>query len=138
LTPVRELPVESLRITLDNGDLTPLVGHPHLASLDLTTPVPADLTPLRTVPHLRGLDLSGADVPDLTVLADLADLRYLSLTGRQWDTLLNEGKVSPTLIAARLADEDSTLDDALAWAGRLGLNTENALRVAGTLKTVGG
>ncbi|MFF4348156.1 SMI1/KNR4 family protein [Streptomyces sp. NPDC001530] len=138
LTPVRELPVESLRVTLDHGDLTPLAGHPHLASLDLTTTVPVDLTPLRTVPHLRGLDLSGADVPDPTVLAELADLRYLSLTPRQWTTLLNEGRVPPALTAARLADADATLDDALAWAARLGLNTENALRVIGTLKTVGG
>ncbi|UGY94099.1 SMI1/KNR4 family protein [Streptomyces gobiensis] len=138
LTPVRELPVESLRITLDDGNLTPLAGHPHLASLDLTTTVPADLTPLRTVPHLRGLDLSGADVPDPTVLADLTDLRYLSLTGRQWTTLLNDGKVPPTLAAARLADPDATLDDALAWAARLGLNTENALRVTGILKSIGG
>jgi hypothetical protein len=137
LTPVRELPVESLRVTLDNGNLTPLAGHPHLASLDLTTTVPADLTSLRTVPGLRGLDLSGAYVPDLTVLANLTGLCYLSLTGRQWTTLLNEDKVPPNLVAARLADEDSTLDDALAWAGRLGLNTENAFRVTGTLKTVG-
>jgi cell wall assembly regulator SMI1 len=138
LTPVRELPVESLRITLDHGDLTALAGHPHLASLDLTTTAPADLTPLRTVPHLRGLDLSRADVPDPTVLADLTDLRYLSLTGRQWTTLLDEGTVPSTLTAARLADADATLDDALAWAARLGLNTENTLRFTGTLKTVSG
>ncbi|AVH58068.1 MULTISPECIES: SMI1/KNR4 family protein [Streptomyces] len=138
LTPVRELPVESLRVTLDNGDLTPLSGHPHLTSLDLTTTVPADLTPLRAVPHLRGLDLSGAEVPDPSVLADLTDLRYLSLTGRQWATLLDEGGVPPTVAAARLAEADATLDDALAWAARLGLTTDNALRVTGTLKTTGG
>ncbi|MEU9290832.1 hypothetical protein AB0D57_40930 [Streptomyces sp. NPDC048275] len=135
LTPLRDLPVESLRITLDNGNLTPLTAHPHLASLDLTTTAPADLTPLRTVPHLRGLDLSGADVPDPTVLADL---RYLSLTARQWTTLLNEGTVPPTLTAARLADADATLDDALAWAAGLGLDTESTLRLTGTLKTAGG
>ncbi|MFI1398969.1 SMI1/KNR4 family protein [Streptomyces sp. NPDC020681] len=134
LTPVRELPVESLRITLDDGNLTALAGHRHLASLDLTTTAPTDLAPLRTVPHLHGLDLSGADVPDPTVLAELTGLRYLSLTGGQWTTLLNEGTVPSTVTAARLADEDSSLDDALAWAARLGLNTENALRVTGTLK----
>src|SRR5207302_334915 len=121
-----------------DGDLTLLTGHSHLASLDLTTTVPADLTPLRTVPHLRGLDLSGADVCDLTVLADLRNLRYLSLTGRQWTTLLNEGRVPPALAAARLADEDSSLDGALAWAARLGLDTDDALRFTGTVKTGGG
>ncbi|MFF2406258.1 SMI1/KNR4 family protein [Streptomyces sp. NPDC058092] len=138
LRPVRELPVESLRITLDGGDLTPLEGHPHLASLGLTTTVPADLAPLRTIPHLRGLNLSGADVADPTVLADLTGLRYLSLTGRQWTTLLTEGQMPPALTAAHLADTDATLDEALAWAARLGLTTENALRVTGTLKAVDG
>lgn len=39
--------------------------------------------------------------------------------------------------AARLADADATLDDALAWAARLGLDTANALRITGTLKTAG-
>lgn len=138
LTPVSELPVESLRVTLDGGDLTPLRGHAHLASLDLTTTAPADLTPLHTVPHLRGLDLSGADIPDPAVLAGLTGLRYLSLTGRQWTALLNEGHAPPALAAARLADAEASLDDALAWAARLGLDTENALRVTGTLKTAGG
>ncbi|MFC9909788.1 SMI1/KNR4 family protein [Streptomyces sp. NPDC127197] len=138
LSPVRELPVESLRVTLTTGDLAPLEAHPHLTSLDLTTTGPADIIPLRTVPHLRGLDLSGADVPDLPVLADLPDLRYLSLTARQWTTLLNEAKVPPTLTAAHLAEANATLDDALAWAARLGLDTDNALRLSGTLKTVDG
>lgn len=138
LTPVRDLPVESLRVTLANGDLTPLAGHPHLSSLDLTTTVPTDPAPLRTAPHLRGLDLSQADVPDPTVLADLTDLRYLALTGRQWAALLDAGVRPPTLAAARLADADATFDDALAWAARLGLDTGNALRVTGTLKTTDG
>ncbi|MEX2980960.1 SMI1/KNR4 family protein [Streptomyces sp. C36] len=138
LTPVRDLPVESLRVTLDAGDLTPLAGHPHLASLDLTTTATADLTPLRTIPHLRGLDLSRADVLEPAVLADLTELRYLSLTGRQWTALLDKGGVPPALTAACLADADATLDDALAWAARLGLDTEHALRTTGTLKTVDG
>ncbi|WP_031486929.1 SMI1/KNR4 family protein [Streptomyces bicolor] len=132
LTPVRELPVESLRVTVAEGDLTPLEAHPHLTSLDLTTTAPADITPLRTVPHLRGIDLSGAQVPNLAVLADLPDLRYLSLTARQWNALLDEAKVPPALTAARLADADATFDEALAWAARLGLDgTENAVRVTG-------
>ncbi|MFI2078122.1 hypothetical protein [Streptomyces triculaminicus] len=44
----------------------------------------------------------------------------------------------PALTAACLADADATLDDALAWAARLGLDTENALRATGNLKTVDG
>ncbi|MEU7279027.1 SMI1/KNR4 family protein [Streptomyces sp. NPDC045431] len=132
LTPVRDLPVESLRVTLVDGDLAPLAGHAHLTSLGLTTTAPTDLTPLRTVPHLRGLDLSGADTPDLTALAGLPELRYLALTGRQWAALLDAGAVPPALAAAQLADRDATLDDALAWAARLGLDTANALHSAGT------
>ncbi|WP_329124658.1 SMI1/KNR4 family protein [Streptomyces sp. NBC_01465] len=134
LAPVRELPVEDLRLALDSGDLTPLAGHPHLASLDLTTTVPVDIAPLRTVPHLRGLDLSGADVPDPTVLAQLAELRYLSLTGPQWAALLDGAAgAPPTLAAARLSGADVSLDDALAWAARLGIDTGGALRMTGTL-----
>ncbi|MBC7270786.1 MAG: SMI1/KNR4 family protein, partial [Streptomyces sp.] len=107
LAPVRRLPVESLRVSLTEGDLSPLENHPHLASLSLTTTAPADLAPLRTVPHLRGLDLSGADITDLSVLAGLPDLRYLALTGRQWAALLDEAQAPPALAAARLADTDA-------------------------------
>lgn len=135
LVPVRALPVESLRVTLDGGDLAPLEGHRDLTSLDLGSTVPIDITTLRTVPNLRGLDLSRADVRDLTVLADLTDLRYLALTARQWTVLLNEGKAPPTLAAARLADNDAPFDEALTWSGRLGLNTGDALRTTGTLPT---
>jgi cell wall assembly regulator SMI1 len=138
LTPVRELPVEALRVTLTGGDLTPLTGHPHLASLDLTTTVPADLTSLRTLAHLRGLDLSKADVPDTAVLAELKNLRYLALNRRQWSTVLDEGNVPPALAAARLSDADATLDEALAWAARLGLDAENPYRATGSLKALGG
>lgn len=132
LAPIRTLPVESLRVTLDGGDLTPLEGHRDLTSLDLGTTGPVDIAPLRTVPNLRGLDLSRADVRDLTVLADLPDLRYLSLTARQWTVLLDEGKAPPTLAAVRLADDDAPLDEALAWSARLGLDTSDALRTTGT------
>lgn len=135
LTPVRALPVESLRVTLDGGDLTPLEGHRDVTSLDLGTTAPIDIAPLRTVPNLRGLDLSRAGVRDLTVLADLPDLRYLALTARQWTILLDEGKAPPTLAAARLADDDAPLEEALTWSARLGLNTGDALRATGTLPT---
>ncbi|MFF3302152.1 SMI1/KNR4 family protein [Streptomyces sp. NPDC002908] len=133
LTPVRDLPVESLRVTLHGGDLAPLAGHPHLSSLDLRTTAPADLTPLLTVPHLRGLDLAGCEAADLTVLADLPDLRYLALDPQQWAVLLDHGKVPPALAAARLAGADVTYEDALALAARLGLPTDGALRAAGRL-----
>lgn len=133
LTPVRGLPVESLRVTLDGGDLAPLADHPHLASLDLATTGPVDLRPLRTVPHLHGLDLAGADVPDLTVLADLPHLRYLAMDQRQWGALLRDGKLPPALAAVRLAEGDVTFEDALTLASRLGLDTGDALRTAGNL-----
>ena len=133
LTPVRDLPVESLRVALDGGDLTPLTGHPHLASLDLSTTAPVDLGPLLTAPNLHGLDLSGAEILDLTVLAGFTSLRYLALSGRQWATLLDHGKVPPALVAARLAGDHVSLDDALALASRLGLDTDDALRFAGSL-----
>ncbi|ORT60898.1 SMI1/KNR4 family protein [Streptomyces sp. CB03238] len=139
LAPMRALPVESLCVTLDGGDLSPLEGHRHLTSLNLgTTTAPVDITPLRTVPNLRCLDLSRAAVRDLTVLADLPDVRYLALTERQWTILLDRGKAPLTLAAARLADEDAPLDQALTWAARLGLNTEDALRTTGTLATGSG
>lgn len=44
----------------------------------------------------------------------------------------------PVLTVARLADEDATLDDALAWAARLGLPTDNALRATGSFKSFSG
>ncbi|MFD6280028.1 SMI1/KNR4 family protein [Streptomyces sp. NPDC060209] len=138
LTPAGELPVESLRVTLDGGGLSPLAGHPHLASLDLATTAPADLTPLRTVPRLHGLDLSEAEAADLAVLSELDGLRYLSLTRRQWDTLLNEGGAPPALAAACMTDTDSTLDEALAWSARLGLDTGGAFRLTGSVETDGG
>ncbi|MGV9246091.1 SMI1/KNR4 family protein [Streptomyces sp. NPDC003710] len=133
LTPVRDLPVESLRVTLDGGALTPLAGHRHLASLDLNATAPVDLTPLRTAPNLHGLDLSGAVIPDPTALAGLANLRYLALARQQWATLLDHGKVPPGLAAVRLAGGDVTFDDALALASRVGLDTGDALRVTGSL-----
>lgn len=133
LAPIRTLPVESLRVTLDGGDLTPLEGHRHLASLDLRGTAPVDIAPLRTIPNLRGVDLSRASVQDLAVLARLPDLRYLALTAQQWTTLMDEGKVPSTLAAARLASEEATLDEALAWSARLGAEAQDSFRVASTL-----
>ncbi|MET8542486.1 SMI1/KNR4 family protein [Kitasatospora sp. NPDC004799] len=134
LTPLRELPVESLRVTLAGGDLTPLAGHRALRALELATPaeggaVPVDLAVLRTVPNLRALDLSGAAVRDLTVLADLPELRYLALSGRQWAELSAAGRVPVGLAAVRLADREAPMAEALAWAAGLGLDTGGALRL---------
>ncbi|PJE95792.1 hypothetical protein CUT44_21280 [Streptomyces carminius] len=135
LAPVRGLPVESLRVTLDGGDLTPLAGHPHLAALTLRTTAPADLAPLSTIPHLHGLDLSGAGTTEPGVLAELAGLRYLALTRRQWDALLDRRAVPPALAAVRLAGDPAgdgvTFEDALVLAARLGMDTGGALRVTG-------
>lgn len=133
LAPVRDLPVESLRVTLDGGDLTPSAGHPHLASLALNTTAPVDLAPLGTVPNLHGLDLSGAEVFDPTVLAEFTNLRYLALTRRQWATLLDRREVPPALAAARLTGDGVTFEESLALAARLGLDTGDALRVVGGL-----
>ncbi|MFC9246163.1 hypothetical protein ACFT7S_19805 [Streptomyces sp. NPDC057136] len=44
------------------------------------------------------------------------------------------GQVTVRLAAARLAVMAATFDDALAWAARLGLDTDNALRATGTLR----
>ncbi|WP_225078472.1 DUF5682 family protein [Streptomyces sp. CoT10] len=52
---------------------------------------------------------------------------------RQWTTLLDHGKVPPALAAVRLAGDDVTFDDALALASRVGLDTGDALRIAGGL-----
>ncbi|WP_030277066.1 SMI1/KNR4 family protein [Streptomyces sp. NRRL B-24484] len=137
LTPLRNLPVESLAVSLHGGDLAPLEGHPHLSSLDLATTAPADITPLRTAPNLRCLDLSQATVQDLTVLADFPHLRYLALTGSQWAVLLNEDKVPPSLAAARLAERDASHAEALSWAARLGLPVGASYVISGTLASDG-
>ncbi|MFJ8882415.1 SMI1/KNR4 family protein [Streptomyces sp. NPDC102402] len=138
LSPVRELPVEALNTTAEGAGLAPLAGHPHLASLGLRSTTPVDLTPLRSVPRLHGLDLAEAEVADLDVLSGLEGLRYLALTRAQWGTLLNEGGAPPALAAGCLTDSDSTLDEALALAARLGLETGAAFRLTGSLETDGG
>ncbi|MGV9269541.1 SMI1/KNR4 family protein [Kitasatospora sp. NPDC003701] len=133
LSPVRTLPVEFLSVTLHGGGLAPLSGHRHLASFDLAADSPTDITALRSVPNLRCLDLSQAAVQNLTVLSDFPALRYLALTARQWAVLLDGNKVPATLAAARLVERDASRDEALSWAGRLGLSTGEPLRISGTL-----
>ncbi|MGK5638625.1 SMI1/KNR4 family protein [Streptomyces sp. URMC 126] len=133
LAPLSELPIESLHVTLAGGTLSPLQAHPHLTSLSLDSSTPIDIAVLPTIPNLRGLDLSGVHVGDLSVLADLTELRYLSLTAGQWAALLSAGKLPPALAAARLVDGDATLEQALSWTARLGLDTSDALRVTGNL-----
>ncbi|GAA4843208.1 hypothetical protein GCM10023235_19100 [Kitasatospora terrestris] len=136
LAPLRELPVEDLRVHLTGGDLAPLAGHPHLAALALGSAVPVDLAPLRAVPHLHALDLAAALVPHLGVLADLPGLRHLALDRTQWAELIDGGRVPGTLAAARLVGRDVTLDEALAWAARLGHDAA-PLRVTGTAEPGG-
>ncbi|MFJ9061060.1 SMI1/KNR4 family protein [Streptomyces sp. NPDC102409] len=138
LSPVRELPVEALNVTIEGGDLTPLAGHPHLASLGLRTTTPADLTPLRSLPRLHGLDLAEAEVADLGVLSGLEGLRYLALRRDQWDTMLHTGGAPSGLAAACLTDSDATLDEALVWAAGLGLDIGDVLRITGSPTTDGG
>ncbi|MEU3574356.1 SMI1/KNR4 family protein [Kitasatospora sp. NPDC036755] len=133
LTPVRDLPVESLAVDLHGGDLAPLGGHRHLRSLDLSTTTATDLAPLRTAPNLHGLDLSRAAVRDLTVLAEFPRLRYLALTGSQWAVLLAGGQVPPSLAAARLAEPDTSHAEALSWAERIGLPLGAPFVLSGTL-----
>ncbi|MEO3749558.1 SMI1/KNR4 family protein [Streptomyces sp. B6B3] len=139
LTPLRSLPVESLRVVLDPaGDLTPLEGHRHLSSLALASAAPVDIAPLRTAPNLRGLDLAWANVRDLPLLADLPDLRYLSLNGRQWAVLLKANRVPPTLAAAHLGGDYASLDQALDWAAFLGTRLGEPFRATGTVGTGAG
>ncbi|MGW3178823.1 SMI1/KNR4 family protein [Kitasatospora sp. NPDC001119] len=138
LSPLRELPVEFLGVTLHGGDLAPLAGHRYLTALDLATSGPVDIAPLRTVPNLRGLDLSRAEVRNLTALAECPDLRYLALTAGQWAVLLDQGALPATLAAARLAGAEVPDDVALAWAERLGRFVGEPFTVAGTLAPDGG
>ncbi|MFD5466088.1 hypothetical protein ACFWIQ_25130 [Kitasatospora sp. NPDC127059] len=138
LAPVRALPVEALRVTLDGNDLTPIAGHRHLATLNLGTTAATDLAPLRTVPNLRCLDRSRVDTQDLAVLADLHGLRCLALTAQQWSVLLDEGNAPPNLAAARLVSDDVGFDDAPAWSARLGGISGDAFRVSGTFGSSGG
>ncbi|MFI0896607.1 SMI1/KNR4 family protein [Streptomyces sp. NPDC020983] len=132
LTPLAALPVEDLTAGLAPGaDLTPLTGHPHLASLAVGSETPIDLTPLRTLPALRALDLSRCPTPDLSLLADLPGLRYLALSEPQWDALTATGRLPTRLAAARLAG-NPPLTAALGLLSALGVDTSDAYRLTGT------
>lgn len=122
LSPLRDLPVETLKLTVEAVDLAPLAGHPTLRTLALRTVGPADLGPLATLPRLRGLDLS--EVPELTdpaVLGGLKGLRYLSLRYEQWQDLRARADVPPALAAACLTGptpRDRVIEWARAFDGR--------------------
>ncbi|WP_354644715.1 hypothetical protein [Kitasatospora camelliae] len=133
LTPVAALPVEDLAVNLAaDADLTPLTGHPHLASLVVGSETPIDLAPLRTLPALRSLDLARCPTPDLAVLADLPGLRYLALSATQWAALIAAGRLPAHLAAARLAGAPP-FTAALDLLTVLGVDTSTAYRLSGTV-----
>jgi len=133
LTPLRRLPLESLDIALSQGDLVPMEGHPHLSALALETFRLVDITPLCTVENLRGLDLSRSRMANISPLSELQGLRYLALSGPQWAALAEVREIPPGLAAARLAEPDATLRQALAWAGLLGIDTGDAMHTDGVV-----
>ncbi|MEU0600643.1 SMI1/KNR4 family protein [Streptomyces sp. NPDC006393] len=134
LSPVTALPVEDLAIDLTSeADLTPLAGHPHLASLAVGSETPIDLAPLRTLPALRSLDLSRCPTPDLALPADLPGLRYLALSATQWTALIAAGRLPAHLAAARLAG-GAPLTAALDLLAALGIDTSTAYRLSGTVE----
>ncbi|MFJ4185301.1 SMI1/KNR4 family protein [Kitasatospora sp. NPDC089509] len=131
LSPVAALPVEDLTVGLAaEADLTPLTGHPQLASLAVASETPTDLAPLRTLPALRSLDLSRCTTPDLALLADLPGLRYLALSATQWAALIAADRLPAHLAAARIAGAPS-LTAALDLLTALGVDTSTAYRLSG-------
>lgn len=132
LSPLTALPVEDLAVDLTpEADLTPLTGHPHLASLAVGSQTPIDLTPLRSLPALRSLDLSRCPAADLALPADLPGLRYLALSAPQWTALIAADRVPAHLAAARLAG-NPPLDAALDLLATLGVDTSTAYHLSGT------
>ncbi|MFD8481692.1 SMI1/KNR4 family protein [Kitasatospora sp. NPDC059673] len=125
---LRGVALEHLTATLAGDDLAPLAGHPHLGVLDLSGDGPLDLAVLRTLPALWWLDLSRCRTLDVAVLGELAGLRHLALTAAQWEALT---VLPPGLVSARLADRDTTAEQAAAWAARLGLVPGEPYRVTG-------
>ncbi|MFJ9695630.1 SMI1/KNR4 family protein [Kitasatospora sp. NPDC101183] len=133
LSPVTALPVEDLTVGLAaEADLTPLTGHPHLASLAVASETPIDLAPLRTLPALRSLDLSRCATPDLAPLADLPGLRYLALSATQWTALIAADRLPAHLAAARTTGAPP-LAAALDLLTALGVDTSTAYRLSGTV-----
>ena len=133
LSPLRDLPVETLRLELETADLAPLSGHPTLRNLTLATAGPVDLTPLRTLPRLHGLDLHDAAMPSgLETVAGLGGLRFLFMRHDQWKRLRERTDRLPPLAAAKLGRE-VTRGQVLKWAKELGGRTvtEEVLRHTG-------
>ena len=133
LEPLRSLPIETLRVTLSGGDLSPLAHHRHLAALSLGSAIPLDLSPLTTVSTLTALDLADAEIGDLSVVAELPGLRYLAMTPNQWATLLESASAPPALGAASLIGKNLPFDLALNWGARLGLDNTGVVRTSGVL-----
>ncbi|MEV0622454.1 SMI1/KNR4 family protein [Nonomuraea sp. NPDC050404] len=113
LRPLRDAPVEALRLELDAVDLSPLTGHPTLRTLTLRTREPVDLAVLPTFPRLEGLELAEAAVENLAVVGELNGLLSLTLSPDQW-RLLGE---PPPLAAAGLGG-DSTPAQVNEWTAR--------------------
>ncbi|MFI7133583.1 SMI1/KNR4 family protein [Nonomuraea sp. NPDC050153] len=113
LSPLREVPLEALRLELNAADLSPLAGHPTLRTVTLRTREPVDLGVLRTFPRLEELELADAAAHDLAVIGELNGLLSLTLPPEQWRRL---GK-PPPLAAAGLGG-DPTPGQVSEWAAR--------------------
>ncbi|MEV7188578.1 hypothetical protein [Kitasatospora sp. NPDC093102] len=102
-------------------DLSPLAAAHRLRRLHLNRSVTADLSPLRELPveSLRGTLAGG----DLTALAGHRTLRAPELA-----TPAEDGAAAG-LAAARLAERETPMAEAPAWAAGLGLDTGGALRL---------
>jgi hypothetical protein len=133
LSPLLDLPVENLALTVDTVDLTPLAGHPTLRTVTLATTEPVHVAPLGTLPMLNGLHLAEAVVADLDGLAALRTLRYLMLSADQWQELRRRTDRLPPLAAAGLAG-DVRQEAALRWAsGFPGFRPPRQTRITGRL-----
>lgn len=113
LRPLREVPLEALRLELNAADLSPLAGHPTLRVVTLRTREFVHLGVLRTLPRLEGLELAESAVQDLAVIGELNGLLSLTLSPEQWRRL---GK-PPPLAAAGLGG-DPTPGQIHEWAAR--------------------
>lgn len=111
LGPLRDVPLEALRLELDAVDLDPLAGHPTLRAVRLRTREPVDLGVLRTFPRLEGLDLAEAAVRDLAVIGELDGLLSLTLSPEQWSRL---GAPGPLAVAG--LGGDPTPGQVSRWA----------------------
>ncbi|MFG6196908.1 SMI1/KNR4 family protein [Nonomuraea sp. JJY05] len=119
LRPLREVPLEALRLELNAADLSPLAAHPTLRVVTLRTREPVDLGVLGTLPRLEGLELAGSAVQDLAVIDELKGLLSLTLSPEQWRRLGEP----PPLAAAGLGG-DPTPSQVNEWAARFGAGGE--------------